>query len=102
VIALYNPRHFRPALSARKSRRGRERLAVYVPGAGRVAARLGRLRDRGFFTYSEPERRVIDDERRPPALKLALALQIGFLRMTGRLLEALGIVAPVLWRHLGA
>jgi len=55
-----------------------------------------------FFRYSEPERRVIDDERRTPALKLALALQIGFLRMTGRLLEALRIVPPVLWRHLGA
>ena len=55
-----------------------------------------------FFTYSEPERRVIDDERRTPALKLALALQIGFLRMTGRLLEALRMVPPMLWRHLGA
>jgi len=55
-----------------------------------------------FFTYSEPKRRVIDDERRTPALKLALALQIGFLRMTGRLLEALRMVPPVLWRHLGA
>ena len=54
-----------------------------------------------FFTYSEPERRVIDDERRTPTLKLALALQIGFLRMTGRLLEALRMVPPVLWRHLG-
>jgi hypothetical protein len=54
-----------------------------------------------FFTYSEPERRVIDDERRTPTLKLALALQIGFLRMTGRLLEALRIVPPALWRHLG-
>ena len=42
-----------------------------------------------FFTYSEPERRVIDDERRTPALKLALALQIGYLRMTGRLLASL-------------
>jgi uncharacterized protein DUF4158 len=55
-----------------------------------------------FLTYSEPERRVIDDERRAPALKLALALQIGFLRMTGRLLEALRMVPPVLLRHLGA
>lgn len=54
-----------------------------------------------FFTYSEPERRVIDDERRTPALKLALAPQIGFLRMTGRLLEALRVVPLGLWRHLG-
>ena len=40
-----------------------------------------------FFNFSDTEWRVIED-RRGPALKLALALQIGFLRMTGRLLEA--------------
>jgi Domain of unknown function (DUF4158) len=53
-----------------------------------------------FFNFSDTERRVIED-RRGPALKLALALQIGFLRMTGRLLEAVHIVPPALWRHLG-
>jgi hypothetical protein len=58
--------------------------------------------ERAFFTYSESERHVIEDERRTPTLKLALALQIGFLRMTGRLLEALRMVPPALWRHLGA
>jgi hypothetical protein len=41
------------------------------------------------------------EERRSAALKLALALQIGFLHMTGRLLEAVRIVPPALWRHLG-
>jgi hypothetical protein len=40
-------------------------------------------------------------DRRGPALKLALALQIGFLRMTGRRREAVRIVPPALWRHLG-
>ena len=29
-------------------------------------------------------------------------MQIGFLRVSGRLLDALRIVPPVLWRHLGA
>jgi hypothetical protein len=53
-----------------------------------------------FFNFSDTERRVIED-RRGPALKLALALQIGFLRMTGRILEAVRIVPPALWRHLG-
>jgi hypothetical protein len=28
-------------------------------------------------------------------------LQIGFLRMTGRLLKTVRIVPPALWRHLG-
>jgi hypothetical protein len=40
-----------------------------------------------FFNFCDAERRVIED-RRGPALKLALALQIGFLRMTGRLLAS--------------
>jgi Domain of unknown function (DUF4158) len=53
-----------------------------------------------FFNFSDTERRAIED-RRGPALKLALALQIGFLRMTGRLLEAVRIVPLALWRHLG-
>src|SRR5271168_3602786 len=71
-------------------------------GLGALPRDLSGFEIEAFFTYSEPERRLIDDERRTPALKLALALQIGFLRMTGRLLEALRMVPPVLWRHLGA
>ena len=55
-----------------------------------------------FGTYSKSERRVTGGERRTPAFKLALALQIGFVRMTGRLLEALRVVPPGLRRHLGA
>jgi len=53
-----------------------------------------------FFTFTGPERAVIE-ERREPELKLGLALQIGFLRMSGRLLNAVRIVPPVLWHHLG-
>ncbi len=54
-----------------------------------------------FFNFSDAERRVIEDGRRP-VRKLALALQIGFLRMTARLLEAVPIVPPARWRHLGS
>jgi TnpA family transposase len=53
-----------------------------------------------FFQFSADESRIIE-ERRRPELKLGLALQIGFLRMSGRLLEAVRIVPPLLWRHLG-
>ena len=70
-------------------------------GRGSVPRDLERLRDRGLLHVFRARRRVIDDERRTPTLKLALALQIGFLRMTGRLLEALRVVPPALWRHLG-
>jgi hypothetical protein len=71
-------------------------------GRGALPRDLSGCEIEAFFTYSESERRVIDDERRSSALKLALALQIGFLRITGRFLEALRMVPPALWRHLGA
>ena len=70
-------------------------------GRGALPRDLSGFEIEAFFTYCESERRVIDDERRTPTLKIALALQIGFLRMTGRLLEALRMVPPALWRHLG-
>jgi hypothetical protein len=40
-----------------------------------------------FFTFSAAERRHIE-QRRSPLLKLGLALQSGFLRMSGRSLDA--------------
>jgi hypothetical protein len=52
-----------------------------------------------FFTFTLAERQMIEDRRRP-TLKLGLALQIGFLRMSGRLLDAVPMVPPALWRHL--
>lgn len=45
-----------------------------------------------FFTFTLTERQMIE-ERRRPTLKLGLALQIGFLRMSGRLLDAVPIGA---------
>ena len=53
-----------------------------------------------FFTFSPAERALID-ARRNNAHKLGLALHIGFLHMSGRLLDAFRIVPPGLWRHLG-
>jgi hypothetical protein len=53
-----------------------------------------------FFTFSDDECAVID-ERRKPVHRLGLALQIGFLRMSGRALDAFHVVPPPLWRHLG-
>ena len=53
-----------------------------------------------FFTFSRPEQELIQ-ARRGDLLKLGLALHIGFLRMSGRLLDALRSVPPTLWRHLG-
>ena len=53
-----------------------------------------------FFTFEPAEREVIAG-RRSNSLKLGLALHIGFLRMSGRLLSTFRVVPPVLWRHLG-
>jgi hypothetical protein len=53
-----------------------------------------------FFTFTATERALIDARRASP-LKLGLALQIAFRRMGGRLLDAVRIVPPALWKHLG-
>jgi hypothetical protein len=53
-----------------------------------------------FFTFTASERALIE-ARRGPSLKLGLALQIGFLRMSGRVLDAVRIVPSALWKHLG-
>jgi hypothetical protein len=53
-----------------------------------------------FFTFEGAEREVIDARRSDP-LKLGLALHIGFLRMSRRLLSTFRVVPPTLWRHLG-
>ena len=53
-----------------------------------------------FFTYSSKERNVIL-ARRERLHQLGLALQIGFVRMTGCLLTAVKVVPSELWAHLG-
>jgi TnpA family transposase len=69
-------------------------------GLKRLPRELSGFEIEAFFNFSAAERRVIE-ERRKPGLMLGLALQVGFLRMSGRLLEAVGVVPPALWRHLG-
>ena len=53
-----------------------------------------------FFTFSADERRLIET-RRTDAHQLGLALHIGFIRLSGQLLDAKRIVPASLWRHLG-
>jgi hypothetical protein len=47
-------------------------------GRGALPRDLSGFEIEAFFTYSEPERRVIDDERRTPALKLAWRYRLVF------------------------
>ena len=53
-----------------------------------------------FFTFSSTERAVID-ARYGATHKLGLALHIGFLRLSGRSLNAVRVVPATLWAHLG-
>jgi hypothetical protein len=53
-----------------------------------------------FFTFA-PSERVAIEQRRVDRHKLGLALHIGFLRMSGRPLDAFRIVPVNLLRHLG-
>jgi hypothetical protein len=53
-----------------------------------------------FFSYSAAERRVID-ARRQPLHRLAVALHLGFIRMTGRTLDVFERIPKRLWSHIG-
>jgi TnpA family transposase len=53
-----------------------------------------------FFSYSADERRIID-ARRQPLHRLAVALHIGFIRMTGRPLDVFERIPKRLWAHIG-
>ncbi|MEM5331707.1 DUF4158 domain-containing protein [Paraburkholderia sp. JHI2823] len=53
-----------------------------------------------FFTFSAKECALINARRRH-AYRFALALHIGFVRMTGRTLDACRYVPRNLWQHLG-
>src|SRR5665811_2373590 len=54
---------------------------------------------KAFFTFDCAEREAII-ARRGDAHKLGLALHIGFLRMSWRLLYAFRVIPVTLWRHL--
>jgi hypothetical protein len=69
-------------------------------GLKRLPRELSAFEIEAFFTFTLAERQLIED-RRQPTLKLGLALQIGFVRMSGRLLDAVPMVPPALWQHLG-
>ena len=53
-----------------------------------------------FFTFSKTERAVIN-ARHGATHKLGLALHMGFLRLSGRSLNAVRVVPVSLWAHLG-
>lgn len=63
-------------------------------------ATLSALEIEHFFTLDEGELASVR-ERRGPLNRLALALQVGFLRMTGRTLNSVELIPPGILDHLG-
>jgi TnpA family transposase len=54
-----------------------------------------------FFSLSEDDRRAVQRRRRP-LNRLGVALQIGFLRLTGARLNSIEMIPPQVLAHLGA
>ena len=69
-------------------------------GVREMPREVGEFELQAFFTFSRAEHAIIQ-RRRGPALKLGLALHMGFVRMSGRPLDAFRVLPAVLLRHLG-
>lgn len=65
-------------------------------GIRQVPRELSEFELATFFTFSKRERVAIDS-RRTDLFRLAVALHIGFLRMTGRPLGSYKQIPTVLW-----
>ena len=69
-------------------------------GEERFPETLSALEIEHFFTLDEDELTSVR-ERRGPWNRLALALQIGFLKLTGRTLNSVELIPPQILDHLG-
>ncbi|KAF1004448.1 MAG: hypothetical protein GAK28_03970 [Luteibacter sp.] len=69
-------------------------------GLSSLPKALNQFEVNAFFTYSPKERRVIL-AKREPLHRLGLALQMGFIRLTGSVLASVKMVPSDLWKHLG-
>jgi TnpA family transposase len=69
-------------------------------GEERFPETLSALEIEHFFTLDEDELAPVR-ERRGPLNRLALALQIGFLKLTGRTLNSVELIPPQILNHLG-
>jgi Domain of unknown function (DUF4158) len=69
-------------------------------GEDRFPETLSGLEIEHFFTLDESELASIR-ERRGPLNRLALALQVGFLKMTGGTLNSVELIRPEILDHLG-
>src|SRR5512134_662319 len=76
------------------------RLCPRGSGLHRFPEMLSALEIEHFFTLDQGELASVR-ERRGPLNRLALALQVGFLKMTGRTLNSVELIPPAILDHLG-
>src|SRR6476646_6069526 len=69
-------------------------------GEERFPETLSALEIEHFFTLDQDELAPVR-ERRGPLNRLAFALQIGFLKLTGRTLNSVELIPPQILNHLG-
>ena len=69
-------------------------------GLKQFPASLSSVEIEHYFTLSESELKYVSDRRRP-LNRLGVALQIGFLRMTGQTLNSFQMVPRAVLKHLG-
>ncbi|QAU23112.1 Tn3 family transposase [Dyella sp. M7H15-1] len=69
-------------------------------GLRSIPKELNQFELNAFFTFSPKEQRTIL-AKRDALHRLGLALQIGFIRMTGSSLAAVKVIPTELWTHLG-
>ncbi len=68
-------------------------------GRRRIPRNLTAFELEAFFSLTAAERSAIRERRDAPELHLGLALQVGFLRMSGRQPDKVWVVPPPLWKH---
>src|SRR3974390_2879092 len=76
-----------------------ERWHLPLLGRREIPGKLSTVELREFFSFTDADLQAIFRRRRR-LNQLGIAVQIGFLRMTGQTLSAYGRVPPQVWKHL--
>jgi hypothetical protein len=76
-----------------------ERWHLPLLGRRAIPGKLSSIEVREFFSFTDDDLAAIF-RRRSRLNRLGIAVQIGFLRMTGQTLDAYGRVPTQVWEHL--
>ncbi|MHB8714488.1 MAG: DUF4158 domain-containing protein, partial [Sulfuricaulis sp.] len=78
-----------------------ERWHIPFLGLAEIPRRLTDFEIERFFTLTEAEIRELADPRKTPLLQVAAAIQIGFVRLSGRTLSRVKMVPTQVLDHIG-